>query len=187
MIAHHGMSYNWSPAEDSPERPWARFIMHLGNHMSKVVGPTLTPLLAGRFGWRFVARLYGCSFGGFALLWQAFTSSHPPPPPTTTSAKPVAETEAELAAEPVTSRLPLQPESKPEPEPEPEREPVPMIRLLFTPPQQACLWIQVTHDLIEVRPGKQFCCLALGAPPSDFASNARTVSDTWVLGTPLPS
>ena len=24
MIAHHGMSYNWSPAEDSPERPWAR-------------------------------------------------------------------------------------------------------------------------------------------------------------------
>ena len=24
MIAHHGMAYSWSPAEDSPERPWAR-------------------------------------------------------------------------------------------------------------------------------------------------------------------
>jgi hypothetical protein len=39
MIAHHGMSYNWSPAEDSPERPWARFIMHLGNHCKLVHVP----------------------------------------------------------------------------------------------------------------------------------------------------
>lgn len=134
MIAHHGMAYNWSPAEDSPERPWARFIMHLGNHMSKVVGPTLTPLLAGRFGWRFVARLYGCSFAGFALLWQAFTSSYPPPPPSI----------------PSTPELEPEPEAKPAAGSKPERDvSVSMIRLLCTPPQQACMWIQVTHDLIE--------------------------------------
>ena len=61
MIAHHGMAYNWSPAEDSPKRPWARFIMHLGNHLSKVVGPTLTPVLT-----RVVSDRAGCK------------TSHPP-------------------------------------------------------------------------------------------------------------
>ena len=128
MIAHHGMSYNWSPAEDSPERPWARFIMHLGNHLSKVVGPTLTPLLSARYGWQFVARMYGCGFAGFAVLWQLCTSSHPPPPPT----------EA------------LEPEPEPELEPEPSSAgDVSMLTLLATPPQQSCMWIQVTHDLIE--------------------------------------
>lgn len=132
MIAHHGMAYNWSPPEDSPERPWARFIMHLGNHTSKVVGPTMTPVLAGRFGWQFVTRLYGCSFAGFAVLWQLCTSSRPPTP----------QGDSERIITP-----------EPEPEPEPgvthKKASVSMLSLLKTPPQLSCLAIQVTHDLIE--------------------------------------
>ena len=131
MIAHHGMAYNWSPAEDSPERPWSRFIMHLGNHMSKVVGPMLTPALAGRYGWQFVCRFYACSFAGFAVLWQLFTSSHPPPPPALS-----------LAGEQSTATTIEPPKQKP-------RDDVSMLRLLFTPPQQSCMWVQVSHDLIE--------------------------------------
>ena len=131
MIAHHGMSYNWSPPEDSPERPWARFIMHMGNHTSKVVGPTLTPVLAGRFGWQFVAKLYGCSFAGFAVLWQLCTSSHPPAAPGGSESSPTA----------------------PEPEPKPaaaeKKAAVSMLSLLRTPPQLSCMAVQVTHDLIE--------------------------------------
>jgi len=131
MIAHHGMSYNWSPPEDSPERPWARFIMHMGNHMSKVVGPTLTPVLAGRFGWQFVAKLYGCSFAGFAVLWQLCTSSHPP------------------AALGGSESSPTAPDPEPEPAAAEKKAAVSMLSLLRTPPQLSCMAIQVTHDLIE--------------------------------------
>lgn len=140
MIAHHGMSYNWSPAEDSPERPWARFVMHLGNHTSKLLGPTLTPWLAGRFGWGAAARFYGCTFAGFAVLWQLLTSSYPPPPrhpnlPSVTAAADSVPPSVAIEQTPVAQPT--------------VGERVSMVRLLLTAPQQACMWVQVSHDLIE--------------------------------------
>lgn len=97
-------------------------------------------MLAGRFGWRFTARAYGVACIGFALVWQLFTSSHPPPLAGPTAA---AEEEKDKAAEPAPdSAAGLQEEP-------PVAAKVSMLRLLLTPPQQSCMWLQVTHDLVE--------------------------------------
>ena len=140
MIAHHGMAYNWSPAEDSPELPWARFIMHLGNHLSKVVGPTLTPILAGRYGWQFVCRFYGGAFAVFAVLWQLITSSSPPPPPTiSTGNRSTVATVATAAQAPQPQKQAAIARSS---------QNVSMLRLLIPPPQQACMWVQVGNTSV---------------------------------------
>lgn len=162
MIANHGMAYSWSPPEDSAERPWARFIMRLGRHCSKVIAPTLTPLLAGRYGWRFTARAYGCGCAGFAIVWQLLASSRPPAlerpagdgtktkvvPASAVSGSGIEDTCGHCVYVPDTpERNGFTPSSVERAKT--KTSDVSMLRLLLTPPAQSCMWLQVTHDLIE--------------------------------------
>ena len=75
------------------------------------------------------------------MLWQLFTASRPPPPPVGSAASMAAAKEAvaakakEAYAEVVAAQR--------------EEGGVSMLSLLATPPQQSCMWVQVSHDLIE--------------------------------------
>jgi MFS family permease len=77
MISTGSLSTFWLPPPSSTDRPWAMLAVRMGSHMSKIVGPALTPWLIGRAGWRAAARMYGCAFALYALLWSTFARERP--------------------------------------------------------------------------------------------------------------
>ena len=148
----------------------------MGSHASKVVGPTLTPFIAGTFGWRTVrapstrprlhagrglfcgctsagkvvlrraravvqvTKIYAIAFAVYAAAWQFGMRKQPRPPPPPLPLQDSGKDEAvagaagaaaaEGSAE-VTGTHQGGVAKKFE------------LALLFSPPQQACAWIQV--------------------------------------------
>jgi hypothetical protein len=51
--------------------------VRMGSHLSKIVGPALTPWLIGKAGWRTASRIYGVAFGCYAVLWQLTARERP--------------------------------------------------------------------------------------------------------------
>ena len=167
---------DWSPEAGSPDRPAAHLIIKMGSHASKVVGPTLTPFIAGTFGWRTVrapstrprlhagrglfcgctsagkvvlrraravvqvTKIYAIAFAVYAAAWQFGMRKQPRPPPPPLPLQVSGKDEAvagaagaaaaEGSAE-VTGTHQGGVAKKFE------------LALLFSPPQQACAWIQV--------------------------------------------
>lgn len=77
MISTGSLSTFWLPPPSSTDRPWAMLAVRMGSHLSKVIGPALTPWLIGRAGWRVAARIYGCAFALYAVLWSVFARERP--------------------------------------------------------------------------------------------------------------
>jgi MFS family permease len=139
MVAVSDMTAQWLPPPASPERPWAMLATRLGSHLSKVVGPALTPWLAGRLGWVAATRVYAATFGLSAVLWQVCATESPPP---VTAARDTGASNER----PVTAPPPL----PPPPLPPNHHQLLPFTpRLLIVRSQLAILGSQVCHDLLE--------------------------------------
>ena len=77
MISVGTISTYWLPPPASPERPWAQLAVRMGSHLSKIVGPALTPWLSGRFGWRTTSKVYAGAFACYGVLWQLIARERP--------------------------------------------------------------------------------------------------------------
>ena len=77
MISTGSLSTFWLPPPSSTDRPWAMLAVRMGSHLSKIIGPALTPWLIGKAGWRAAARIYGGAFALYAVLWQIAARERP--------------------------------------------------------------------------------------------------------------
>ena len=77
MISTGSLSTYWLPPPSSTDRPWAMLAVRMGSHLSKIVGPALTPWLIGRVGWQVAARIYAGAFGFYAVVWQLLSRERP--------------------------------------------------------------------------------------------------------------
>ena len=127
MISVGSISTFWLPPPSSAERPWAQLAVRTGSHLSKIVGPSLTPILAARFGWRAACRIYALCFVGYAVLWQSLARERPR----------------------VAARGPASPGAEPSPAAAKKTRAPFTLRLLTVKSQVAVLWSQVCHDLLE--------------------------------------
>ena len=77
MISTGSLATYWLPPPSSIDRPWAMLAVRMGSHMSKIVGPALTPWLIGAVGWQVAARIYAGAFGICAVVWQLLSRERP--------------------------------------------------------------------------------------------------------------
>lgn len=150
MISTGSLSTFWLPPPSSTDRPWAMLAVRMGSHLSKIVGPALTPWLIGKAGWRAAARIYGCAFALYAVVWSAFARERPRKL-NDVSSRHGSGTNPGIS-KPTSVQAPF------------------TIRLLTVRPQVAVMFSQVCHDLLEFQTlasyGPVYFAEVLGVPLS---------------------
>jgi MFS family permease len=71
------MRRNWLPKPGSPERPIHMKLISLGGQFSGLLASTVTPMIAGAFGWRAVNAIMGGGGLVLALAWFGLAKSEP--------------------------------------------------------------------------------------------------------------
>ena len=143
--------------------------VRMGSHLSKIVGPALTPWLIGKAGWRTASRIYGVAFGCYAVLWQLTARERPRA--VDLQAQGGGDQDDESDDDDETARADLKAEAA-SPSPtaaklaaaSPSSLPPPFtLRLLTVRSQIAINFSQVCHDLLEfqVRKRLSFFCNAI--------------------------
>jgi hypothetical protein len=138
------------PAIDSPasaERPLANMIIRLGQQIAKLLVASVTPVVAGRFGWAMFPRVFGvfvllCT-AGFALVVPAsrpVVESRPKQP---------AGVEKEKEEEEEEEQGDRKTREPPEGKKDPAAADVSILRMVCSLPAQSLIWNQCCHDLME--------------------------------------
>jgi ACS family sodium-dependent inorganic phosphate cotransporter len=69
---------NWLPV-DGGDRAVAQMIMGTGTKLARISAVSITPVLCGRFGWRFAVKAYGIVSATLVVLWQVLAREAPGP------------------------------------------------------------------------------------------------------------
>lgn len=145
MISVSTMATYWLPPATSAERPWALLAVRMGSHLSKIIGPALTPFACSRFGWRQTCRLYAGFFLAYSGVWTLLAQERPAGY-ASAAEKSTARPEGEATA----------------------ADPAFTLRLLVVKPMLSILFSQVAHDLLEFQTYASYAPVyfseALGVP-----------------------